>query len=414
MRKLIYFSFFAAAGILSFYKVGLLASMLGKHDFGSYSLVLSSYVYVIYISSFGANEYVLKMGSFSNDCIERRGYRNKALLHGLLSVLLGCVLLTLIASSLFSEFYYSVVLCCVFLALSGVVYNVFESFFRSEGSLLSFSGMMLSKGMVIIFLLLATDFVEDFVDAVVVELLAFLSVVVFVLFYLYWRGDSFGVRFSLLSYKLMIRDGYALSLSTMLKNSIGLIDKLFISLFLGVTLLGYYAYSMIVYQAALLGAGVVMSLLGPKILVAVKDGLVLSVLSKRLLISFLIIFIASFLFFWPLEYVYRLVVAHYFEGYDDEITYSLFPFVYAASVVMFVSSLAEWFFVAASKERFLACLSFVSLVFSVVGFAVVGYMSLPVLGFVVVFLFCRSFVVIVQTLYMLREFLAGEIVYDVK
>mgnify|MGYP001241502381 CR=1 FL=1 len=73
---MIYLFFSIGGAILSFFKLGYMASALKPESFGLYSLVMITFIYIGYIGSFGSNEYMLKIGSAAKNQMERINIRN--------------------------------------------------------------------------------------------------------------------------------------------------------------------------------------------------------------------------------------------------------------------------------------------------------------------------------------------------
>ncbi|HFG2205762.1 TPA: hypothetical protein ACGF8J_003321, partial [Vibrio cholerae] len=77
-----------SAASLSFYKLGYLANSLSSESFGMYSLIILSYVYIVYIGSMGGNEYMLKTGAVIDSSNKELLFvtRNNALIYGIFGI----------------------------------------------------------------------------------------------------------------------------------------------------------------------------------------------------------------------------------------------------------------------------------------------------------------------------------------
>lgn len=400
VHKLLYLAFFGIGAALSFFKLGLFASLLDKSNFGVYTLIFSSYVYIIYAFSGGANEYVLKMGSLADTTLERQSIRNTALFNGCASMLLGVLIVAPVFWFGANELYRSVFFCGALLAIAALPFSIFESYFRTEAALLKFSGMMAAKAALVILILLFVPSLADYTSAINVEFaaLAIVASAAFVYFVVTKQKLSSPVKLSLL--KSIWRNGYAFSLSIMFKNSITVIDKVLMSVYLGTVQLGYYAFVLIIYQATLLGSGVIMSVVGPALLGKVRDGMETTKLAKVLLFVAAAIIAVSAIIVLPVQWLFELGVSQFFEQYDEPVTYQLFLLIYLASVVTFISSILDWYYLAVSKEKLLTLYSSISLAIACVGFVAVGQLSLGLYWFVFVFAGSRFISVLAQVFYL--------------
>ncbi len=406
MHKLLYLVFFGSGAALSFYKLGLFASLLEKSDFGLYTLVFSSYVYLIYFFSFGSNEYVLKQGSLADTSEKKQEVRNRALWNGLLTTILGIGLIYPLVLWLADAQYRAVFEFCALLALIAVPFSALESYFRSEAALLKFSGMMAAKGACVVLLTYVLS-AEQFGDAIWLEFAGFAVVVTIVCGYLLLSGHSLMPTIGLQQVRDIIQHGYAFSLSTMFKNSITVIDKILMTVYLGTVQLGYYAFVLIIYQAVLLGSAVIMSVVGPQLLGKVRDGFSTVKLARMMMaISGAILLLAA-ISYTPVSWLFEWGVSQYFSQYHDAVTYRLFDLIYLAAVFTFVSSLLDWFFLAISKESFLTSMSSLSLIIAATGFILVGEMAYGIVWFVSVFALTRVLMPVVQLGYLARHSIKG-------
>ncbi|WP_191905956.1 oligosaccharide flippase family protein [Nitrincola iocasae] len=401
MHKLAYLSFFICGAALSFYKFFLLAAIIDKSEFGLYVLTMSIYVYFIYVFSFGANEYVLKIGSLVKNSYARQVIRNEALLNGLLGVSLGVALLFPISLALSLE-YRLVFNSAALLALVTLPFSIFETYFRTESALLKFSGMMAAKAAIVVAIISFSSSLSSFQQAVNAELIGSLAIFFIVFVCFIFSGQSMKGIISIEKIKTIVFQGYSFCISTMLRNGAVVLDKIFISLYLGSLHLGFYGFVFIIYQASLLSSSVIMSVVGPNILRFASEDEKKSKLKRNLTIAVICLFIVLF-FSYPVIYdIYHWLVGVYFEQYNDPVTFMIFPLIYFAAVFSFASSLLDWFFISISKERMLALYSLLSLVFLIVGFLLIGNIGLGVAWFAFVFFAGKFIVFMFQMIYMLK------------
>jgi O-antigen/teichoic acid export membrane protein len=185
----------------------------------------------------------------------------------------------------------------------------------------------------------------------------------------------------------------------MLRNSVTVVDKIFISLSLGAVFLGYYGFVFIIYQAAMLASSVIMSVIGPKILMKMKAGEFAENVQRRILLVSLCIVIAGSLLYPFADSVYRWGVVNYFKQYNDPVTYDLFLIIYFSAMVSFVSSIWDWLFISKSKETMTAKFSLYSLGLFLVGLLFVFLNEGGILSVAVFFLLIKVLLLGMQLAY---------------
>lgn len=390
----LYISFSVGASLLSFLKLGLFAGWLSIEDFGKYSLAMMSYIYITYIFSMGSNEYLLKMGSRQADLSSKviAQFRNESLCFGLIGTLLGAIAVTFIVSLFFTDLI-EVALLCSSLALTSFVYTVFESYFRVKQRMLTFSGMLLAKSLLVIGFGYCLIESIGFVGAILSELFSFLLVAVLLLVCMKW-SDLQASKYSLDKMIAIIRNGYLMALSSLFRNFTLVADRYLVSFFLGVTNLGLYSFVLIVYQGATLVSGIIMNVAGPKVINLYQNGNKLALLSKIRLLIFCILLL-SIGCFPVVQFIFEEGVELLFEKYANETVFAMILPVYFASVFAFINFIIDWIFVAASRERFLSLVAIISLVLTCVLSFTAYSLDLPLYDFLVSFFIVKGVALLV-------------------
>lgn len=402
VERLVYTGFYAAAAVLSFVKLGLLASLMSTEAFGLYSIAYSAYVYLIYFFSFGANEYVLKKGSLTRYLSIKVLIRNRAVLHGCVSLLLISALLVIIAFYTLEEREFRILLLCVVLAGVTLPFNIYESFFRVSHNLVAFSAMAFCRGGLVVLLILFLS-ITQYEYALLIESIG-TALTVFIAFILSSKSSKGIKSISYQGFSRIRYNGYSLSLSTMIKNVLLVLDKFLVGIVFGSAVAGTYAFSMLIFQIALLGSAFLMNILGPKILVMVRDGLDIRSLYKNCLKATMVLILTSIVMSIPIELAHGLVVSAWFEKYSSLVGDNSFFFVYFSAVLMCCALLFDWVFIAISRERVLFLISLLASCTFLIIFALGIVFKLDSFSIFAAVLSSRLFVLLAQVIY-LRSYL---------
>ncbi|XGC82261.1 hypothetical protein ACES2L_07165 [Bdellovibrio bacteriovorus] len=334
---------------------------------------MTSYVFLIYAGSFGANEYMLKAGAiaFSQNLHEKLlQIRLNSLFYGTASTALFSAGAVLIAMVVGSDLLVNALLMSGLIAVPAVAYNVLDSYYRSTQKHMVFSAMMFSKSAAL--LIFAYFFTGQFglKAAIASEIISFVLIVGFV-FLLNINNIVSGKLNSLtLEFHEMARHGIATMLVFMTRNIALIVERYFISFALGLIVLGKYSFVMIIYQSAVLGGGILTNVLGPKWLQLYSSSLD----SKRLIGSIsktmAIVFGLGIIVYFPFYIFFPSILEHFFGAYFSKDVLYMSHIVYWASIFYLMTSFLDWYFMALSKERITLITSFISLVFLVLSFSI--------------------------------------------
>ena len=393
-----------SAAILSFYKFGYLASTLSSEDFGLYSIIIISFVYICYLGGLGGSDYVLKLGSMtaSDKQSELFMMRNNAIFYGLLGVLVVSLIVLLVSYLFFSiQIYYSM-LAVVALAICTLPYNVFESYYRATQASVVFSGMLLAKAVLVIIGIYI--FIDDFgfIGVLYSELTALTMIVAFCVAKNFKVIRLSGLQKPRLAINKMLRNGFYISVSNLLRNISVTADRYIVVFFLGVYSLGVYSFVMILYQGGVLCSGIIMNIFGPYLIKRYSSNPSrrgIAALLWKVVASLAVIAVCFFPLFANLT---KSVVGLFFQNYNNADVYFMLNMIYVASIASFFVFLLDWFFICISKEYLISMLSLFSFILILVSVILFSFLDVELKHYVLFFMVVRVTVFFVMTVLVVR------------
>lgn len=386
----------AAMGIL---KYAVFAKILMPEDFAIYSLILSSYIFVLYLGGMGMCEGFLKLGSLAhgsdsfNDALR---FLEASLVYGSgIFFIIICVFSLGYASVRTIYGWPLLFFYLPFLAYSAFIHNVLFALFRVQQSFICFSLMLFLKS----FIMLGPGFFigREYGAG---GLLALETISFLVVFSVFW-GRKKGVV-SLVAnfpnkalFKQLLKHGLPILLSSAVRNILIVVERWFVALALGLFILGQYSFLMTVYLVAITLIGFICNILGPKWLSDYARDLNFDDLFKRVLKVVLCLFIVFFILGGCLLLAMPLIIGNFYAQYYSP---SLYGAAYMIFLGTFIGSLVcvfDWLFIATSKERVLLKNNVLVVVFAVL-LLFHGYLSEYGLSdFAMIFLINRSFTLII-------------------
>lgn len=381
---------------LSFFKIGLLASELTVDEFSRYSLVVLLYVYIGYLGSLGANEYILKAGSFLKDeqSIKIDIIRNNGFYYGYIGVLSISLFLLVGSFTTYLDKYNDLIIYVILMSIFSFPYNVFEAFYRAKQKNIIFSGMLFIKSIVAIVLVYCSVDLYGLKGAVASEVLSFFIVSFFAIIFSLKNGISAQIEPAKVALRSIIDNGLNVCLSNMVRSIAQASDRFAVVFLFGVYYFGVYSFVMIIYQAAVLGSSIILNAIGPKLIRNYSDGQDDTMLAKRIwLLSLWFVLFAILLF--PIFCVSApYVIETLYSQYNTPDFYVLINLVYWISVVSLCVFILDWYFVCKSKEKYILNFSFVSLFALIVFVIFINYFSLSLVYYLCCLLFSRLLVVL--------------------
>lgn len=407
--RYIYISLSIAAAFISFYKLGFLAKELSTENFGLYSFIMLSYVYLIYIGSFGANEYMLKIGSYLYNAADNKKLlkvRNDALFYGIIGVLFLSLAFIFLPNHFLKELDYTHKIIISVLAVSSITYNIIESYFRSIQSILTFSIMAFTKSIIV--LVIAQTIIDKHgVSGVLfAEIISVISIIG--VFFLIKQKEivSSGISKLKSAFSELYKNGFYVSLSNLLRNITITGDRYFVVLVLGMHNLGVYSFVMILYQGSILATGILMNVLGPKIISKFSNEKSEKKLIKFILKIFILFSIILTSIYFLLPYFLTYIIDSYFSQYNTDLVFDLFNYVYISSTLTFFISIFDWYFISVSKEKVITLMSLISS-FLISAMFISYYLDLyrfDIKSIVILFMFSRLIVFICMSTVLFKDF----------
>lgn len=411
----LYFAFMGGGALLGIVKYGIFAKLLDPQSFGIYSLVLTTYVYIIYAGGLGLNEALIKLGAEAHgrdqfDQIIQM--RDVALLYGGLTTLL-CGLLFILGLKMFvaDQALANSLSLAAILAVAALEFNLLDAAFRAGQKILFFSAMLFLKAFAVVVLgmYLAPKFGVNGVIAG--EIIA--SVGVFLAF-LNTRGSGFrasSISGSRAVFAKAVRNGFPLVTSMFLRNISMSLDRWVMAAAIGLLALGKYTFAMVIYLVALTGIGFLTNILGPRWLSEFGQGQDINRLFVRIKRTALIVGILAALFMGPFFAVLRIVIYDYYPAYAGADTLVAMALIYVGVAILVCTYLFDWLFVASSTESVLLRISVATLGLTACLVYAAYTLKAGIVFYAGVFLLCRIFTVVLYAQSVLQV-LAGRLNLD--
>lgn len=388
-EKSLYLTLMTIASFLGFSKFFVYSKLISVAEFGIYSLVISSYIFLVFLGAMGLPEGLLKKGSESyavGDIKAIKAYFLAALAVSIPISGSAAIVLT-IGIKYFSPINYEIIdifSIAVVMALATILFNLIDAFLRAQQRFLLFSVALTLKNSVAISLgyLWATEYgVKGLLVAEITGLLVTFFALLFILLSfqdvkLYKEASSSG----------LISNGYKLMLTLVLRNIAQFIDRWFVAGTLGVIALGYYSFTMILITIAMVLVGFLVSLQGPKWIAELQIHnsvryLIRDVNKSVLKFAACLILVAPF-FFLNIENI----LVEFYPGYAEPVVTKLFCILYLATLATFPIYMYDWVFVATSEEGALIRANLVVTALSVILYASLWFINSDVIDFALLFL----------------------------
>jgi len=401
-----YTSLMVFSTISAIIKILLIAKILGVDEFGIYSMILSIYIFVMFLGNMGLNEGLVKYGSFSkND-------GNSEALNKYTSICvylggMGIILILIILSPFvyffdFMSEFESFFLILMFLAFSSYQFNIASTYLRVKHQFISYAKLMFFKNFSTILVALTLIFFYD-IDAKSVIIIEAL-ICIFLALIVQNRHLFLNSFLETLSEKERIyksfQSGFPVMLAIIFRNISLNMDKWIIGLTLGVISVGVYSFSMIVFQMLMILFNYLSTIIGTKWLSEYKRtqsiNLLYIELNKVARAILLFSFIPMLLLFFLAPYLVEL----YFSEYMDSLP--LLLLILIGSIAITLSLLIEVLFIATSNEKFIFNISILSFTLSIIFLFIAYVNSLGLIYFAFIFMLTRV-IVLIHSVYMLKQ-----------
>lgn len=392
------------AGVL---KVILFAKLLGVEEYGVYNIILSLYIFIMFLGSMGLNEGLVKYGSFSKgeqNTEKLRKYTNICIYLGGIGVAIVATLFFLFMFVFDSDLSVrKYVLILAIFAFSSYLFNIASTYLRISHEFVTYAKFLLFKNSIVIFTVVILLLFID-VGAVVVVLLESLVCVILSLVILNSHKviDSIKNVFSEVEYIIRsLRSGMPVMLAMIMRNLSLNSDKWVIGIMLGVESVGIYSFSMIIFQISMILFNYISTIVGAKWLseYGKSQSLVNAYGEFIKIVKLTIVFSSIFMVCMLLLAPY--IVNMFFDRYTMALP--LLPFVLIGSVGMILSLLIEIFLIALSREASVFNISLTSS-FVMFGLIFIAYLyNLEIIYFALIFMVSRL-ITLAQSVYMMRRY----------
>ena len=313
-------------------------------------MVLSSYTFLLYATSFGVVDGFLKLGSMSGKGDQNRLYVGTILSWGGLFVGGGSLIVMILISEIYTAIDLVDSITVVGLCLSAFFFNALETFFRATQQFLVFAFMVFAK--VSIATGLGCFFAVSDRPSLVLgaEVMAFFCVALF--FLLWGRAGKVDLRVGRESYGRfvhLVRHGLPLLLTNIAKKLIFVADRWVVVTLLGMAVLAKYSFIMLIYLGTVSLIGILNAKIGPKILSMLgKDGDLVG-MRKRIYSVMLRAFFMLLPFFGIFTVTYPSFVAEFFPNYVDPILYSSAKYLMFGMIIFFLNSIFDWLLIGSDQ-----------------------------------------------------------------
>jgi len=398
-NKITYILLMGFSAFLSIMKFTIFSSVLGPEEYGLYSLVLSTYIFIVYLGGLGLNEAIIKLGSIAygkKDLKYILKLRDISIFYGfILSIFFSLIFFLVINFIEMGERVYEALFLSIFLAISALEFNLMDSYLRVQQRFVSYSLMLFSKSLIVVF---AGYFVAPIYNAyglLCVEIISFCIIFLFVLFFK--KDERFSFNHISNSFNFLInaiRNGISILSSNIIRNLMLNIDKWAISSSLGLLPLGKYSFAMIIYLIAIFSLGLITTILGPKWLSEFS-----SINNSKVLLNIInkiIILVSSFgvLFFLLFFYYLQTFLNIFYPAYSDLETCNTILIIFIGILFQIPIFLYDWFFIAISNERFILKMTFNMFIVTVIMILLCLYLELSIIYFALLFTAARVYIFI--------------------
>jgi len=396
----------SCAAMLGLSKYFLFSKLVSVEDFGLYSLVMSLYIFLVFIGGMGLQEGLLKKGSEKyavDDLDSIKQYFTVAVVYATFSMMVIGIVSFLFGMLWFeNQTILNLVIVGILLSLSAVYFNVLDAFLRSKQKFTLYSSLLFAKGVLV---LLAGFFLADGYGAIGLVSAEFTSLMVVFLITILVQ---FKPRELITSVdhevaKVLISNGSKMMFSIVIRNLSLMMDKWFVALSVGVLALGYYSFAMILLSVAMISLGFVVTLKGP-VWISMYQNIKLPVRLFEEITKVVKLLVMIMILFFPLVYFALPGLLEFaYPKYANNDVFWLFVIVYVSIIFIIPIYLYDWLFIATSNEKSLVFANIASLAFSGTVLSICWLLNLSVVHFALAFLSSRAFLLASYIFHMNKQ-----------
>lgn len=400
----LYIFFMALGSFFAFSKILVFSKVLSVEDFGLYSLVLSIYIFYVFLGGLGLQDGLLKRSSMSfavNDHKAPVVYLTISIITSLSlwGVIALCSIIFYFSDLNSSEetlrFFYVGFL----LAIATILFDLVDAFLRSQQKFILFSVIYMFKNFsaIILGFFLASGYgaigviLAEFICVLSIFLLTIIPIIKFKNFYFYRLNVA----------KELIKNGYNVMFTKVLRNLSLLVDRWFIALAIGATGLGYYSFAMIILTISLVLVGFLLAVKGPIWISNYKQNSnpknLINNISSWAALSLIVL-----IFFSPIVWLYLDdILVLLYPQYANETVIIISFVVYLSLMAVIPIYLYDLAFIATSREGDLFKINIAGSFMAILLYTVAWLINSNVIVFAVLFFISRVIILIIY-LYRIR------------
>lgn len=393
LRGAIYLSLMSAAALLGVGKQALFAKILTPDEFGTYALIVTIYVYIVYAGALGLNEGLIKLVSTAygkNDQESVLRLRDISLFYGILATSACGLLYVVGVKILISDAMIANTLALAApLAVASLGFNLVDGFMRANQKILHFAAMLFLRAVGIVALGYSIGALYGVNGVVLAELAT--TFIIFLLF-LWTGGAGFKARRLRQGRTILvnvIRNGLPFMSSMLIRNVSISIDRWAIASSVGLAALGNYAFGMLIYNVAITAAGFLTNVLGPRWLSRFAKTRDVPGLFRDITRIAVILLFVAIIFFVPVTHGFERLTAHFYPAYAHGDVTSIAMFAYVGVTLLVCCQLFDWLFIATSCEPVILRLSMWGLGFATMLTGFAYWSNAGVVVYAKIFLACR-------------------------
>lgn len=396
LKGALYISFMAGASLLSVLKLPFFAGLLDPVALGTYSLVVTTCVYLTYAGSLGLNEGLLKLGAEARGRGDQKTIallRDRSLWYGEWFLLVVCLFylvalkLLLRDTELISSLSFAALLASATLA-----FNLADAYLRVINRYILFSLIVFFKAAAVLLFGYLIGREYGLRGVILGEIVG--TIVVFLIFILSQRSGGGLHELTAKSGRLQVffamKCGFPLMLSALIRQVAISLDRWVIAASIGLAALGKYTLGMMVYLVIIAGSGFVTNVLGPKWLSGFAIHRSLLTLMTEIRRLAILMFVLGIILAFPLLYIFDFFARTYYLNYsgNNDLLFSAI-YIYIGALVLVCTQLFDWFYVASSNESKLLKISTVMLAVTIALLLVLYFAEAGIVFYAGLFLFLR-------------------------
>jgi len=393
------------SALLSILKLSIFSSILGPEEYGLYSLVLSTYIFIVYLGGLGLNEAIIKLGSIAygeKNFTYILKLRDIAIFYSFIfSIFFGFIFFIIINILKIDDNIYNALFLSIFLSITALEFNLLDAYLRVQQRFVKYSIMLFSKSFIVVTVGYYFAIRYNSLGVLMIEIISFFTIFIVALFFN--KSEMFcfkNIENSLTIVINAIKNGIEVLISNIVRNLTVNVDKWAITSSLGLVPLGKYSFAMIIYMMAIFFLGLITTILGPKWLSQFasinKSKILLDKINKIIiLISFIGILIFTVFIFYLQSFL-----SIFYPDYSDVQIYNIILIILIGIIFQIPVFLYDWFFIALSNEKFILKMTLIMFLLTCVMILFCWHFKLSIVYFALVFTIVRVYMLTHYIIYI--------------